>query len=168
MIEQFGNELCSRWSNWHGKWHDDVMKWKHFPRYWPFVRGIHRTPVNSPQKRPVTWSFDVFFDLRPNKRLSKQWWGWWFETSLRPLWRRCNGLIFNSIISQNAIHPKPNCDRRSTVGVWQWISYFITHFTGLLWLLILTGMKVGPKHHNRYEWFIMHKILLPMFPMMFK
>ena len=28
--------------------HDDVIKWKHFPRYWSFVRGIHRSPVNSP------------------------------------------------------------------------------------------------------------------------
>ena len=28
--------------------HDDVIRWKHFPRYWPFVRGIHRSPVNSP------------------------------------------------------------------------------------------------------------------------
>ena len=32
------------------KYHDDVIKWTHFPRYWPFVRGIHRSPVNSPQK----------------------------------------------------------------------------------------------------------------------
>ena len=31
-------------------WHDDVIKWKHFPRYWPFVRGIHRSSVNSPHK----------------------------------------------------------------------------------------------------------------------
>ena len=30
--------------------HDDVIKWKHFPRYWPYVRGIHRSPVNSPHK----------------------------------------------------------------------------------------------------------------------
>ena len=30
--------------------HDDVIKWKHFPRYWPFVRGIHQPPVNSPHK----------------------------------------------------------------------------------------------------------------------
>ena len=30
--------------------HDDVIKWKHFPRYWPFLRGIHRPPVNSPHK----------------------------------------------------------------------------------------------------------------------
>ena len=43
-----------------------------------------------PAQRPVTWSFDVFFDLRLNKRLSKQLWGWWFETSSCPLWRQCN------------------------------------------------------------------------------
>ena len=30
--------------------YDDVIKWKHFPRNWPFVRGIHRSPVNSPHK----------------------------------------------------------------------------------------------------------------------
>ena len=30
--------------------HDDVIKWKHFPRYWPLVRGIHRSSVNSPHK----------------------------------------------------------------------------------------------------------------------
>ena len=40
------------------------------------------SPVNGefPAQRPVARSFDVFFDLRPNKRLSKQSWGWWFET----------------------------------------------------------------------------------------
>ena len=41
-------------------------------------------------QRPVTRSFDVFFDLRLNKRLSKQSWGWWFETPSRQLWRHCN------------------------------------------------------------------------------
>ena len=44
-----------------------------------------------PAQRPVTRSFDVFFDLRPNTRLSKQWGGWWFETPPRLLWRHCNG-----------------------------------------------------------------------------
>ena len=43
-----------------------------------------------PVQRPVTHSFDVFFDQRPNKLLSKQSWGWWFETPSRPLWRHCN------------------------------------------------------------------------------
>ena len=31
-------------------WHDDVIKWKHFPPYWPFKRGIHQSPVNSPHR----------------------------------------------------------------------------------------------------------------------
>ena len=44
-----------------------------------------------PAQRPVTRSFHVFFELRLNKRLSKQSWGWWFETPSRPLWRHCNG-----------------------------------------------------------------------------
>ena len=74
---------------------NDVIKWKHFPRYWPFVRGIHQSPVNSPLQRQVTRSFDVFFDLRLNKRLSKQWWGWWFETPSWSLWRHCNGARFS-------------------------------------------------------------------------
>ena len=43
-----------------------------------------------PAQRPVTRKFDVFFDLRLNKRLSKQSWGWWFEMPSRPLWRHCN------------------------------------------------------------------------------
>ena len=37
--------------------------------------------------------FDVFFDLPLNKRLSKQWRGWWFETPSHPLWRHCNGYV---------------------------------------------------------------------------
>ena len=38
-----------------------------------------------PTQKPVTRSFAVFFDLHPNKRLSKQWWGWWYETPPCPL-----------------------------------------------------------------------------------
>ena len=43
-----------------------------------------------PLKRPVTRSFDDFFYLGLNKRLSKQSRGWWFKTPSRPLWRHCN------------------------------------------------------------------------------
>ena len=45
-----------------------------------------------PAQRAVARRFDVFFDLRLNKRLSKQWWGWWFETPSRPFWRHCNEI----------------------------------------------------------------------------
>ena len=52
------------------------------------------SPVNGefPTQRPVTRSFEVFFDLRLNKRLSEHSWGWWFETPLGPLWRHCNEI----------------------------------------------------------------------------
>ena len=63
--------LDVRWMLCHGfgletnvaasEWHYDVMKWKHFPRYWPFVRGIHRSPVNSPHKG--RWRGALMFSL---------------------------------------------------------------------------------------------------------
>ena len=54
--------------------------------------GEFTGPGEFPTQRPVTRSFDVFFDLRLNKRLSKQSWGWWFETPSWSLWRHCNGV----------------------------------------------------------------------------
>ena len=62
--------------------HDDVIQWKNFPRYWPFVR----VTCEFPTQRPVTRSFDVFVDLR------KKLWGWWFEMPSPSLWRHCNGI----------------------------------------------------------------------------
>ena len=96
--------------------HDNVIKWKYFPRYWPFVRGIQpiyegvtyittfplvwallrkglpmmtssngtifRVTGHFPAQRPVTRRFDVFFDLRLNKRVNWE--------PLRPLWRHYN------------------------------------------------------------------------------
>ena len=52
--------------------------------------GEFTGPGEFPVQRPVTRSFGVFFDLRPNKRLSKQPWGWRFETSSWSLWSQCN------------------------------------------------------------------------------
>ena len=53
--------------------------------------GEFTGPGEFPTQRPVTQSFGVFFDLRLNKRLSKQPWGWWFETPSWSLWRHRNG-----------------------------------------------------------------------------
>ena len=56
--------------------------------------GNSPVPGEFPTQRPVRRSFDVFFDLRLNLRLSEQWWGWWFETLSLPLWRHryvCGG-----------------------------------------------------------------------------
>ena len=52
--------------------------------------GEFTGPGEFPTQRPVTRSFHVFFDLRLNKRLSKQSRGWWFETLSHPLWRHRN------------------------------------------------------------------------------
>ena len=49
-------------------------------------------PGEFPTQRPVTQSFDVFFDLHLNKRLSKHPWGWWFEMPSWSLWRQCNAF----------------------------------------------------------------------------
>ena len=59
------------------------------------------SPVSGefPAQRPATRSFDVFFDLRLNKRLSKQSRGWWFKTLYRPLWRQCNVIKLHNIIT---------------------------------------------------------------------
>ena len=64
--------------------------WRHqmdaFSRYWPFVQGIHRSLVNFPQK--AQWRGALMI-CALNKRLSKQCWGWWFES----LWRHCKVYI---------------------------------------------------------------------------
>ena len=58
--------------------------------------------------RPVTWSFDVFFDLRLNKRLSKQSWCCWFETPWRSLWCHPNGQHwFRKRLVAVTHHPLP-------------------------------------------------------------
>ena len=71
-------------------------------RYWwrhqmeAFSASLALCAENSPAtgefpiQRPGTRSFDIFFDLRLNIRLSKQSWGWWFVTPSRSLWRHCN------------------------------------------------------------------------------
>ena len=63
-----------------------------------------------PSQRPVTRTFDVFFDLRLNKRLSKQSLGWWFETPPRSLWIHCNAqtiIFFHESLCQKSIHWVP-------------------------------------------------------------
>ena len=71
--------------------HDDVIKCKHFPRHRSFVREI-TGPRWIPSQRPATRSFDVFFDLRLNKRLSEQSICRSFEMPSRSLWRHSNDV----------------------------------------------------------------------------
>ena len=71
--------------------------WRHqmetFSALLAICAGNSPVPGEFPTQRPVTRSFDVFFDLRMNKRLSKQPWGWWFETPAWSLWRNRNDIV---------------------------------------------------------------------------
>ena len=68
--------------------------WRHqmetFSALLALCEGNSPVTCELSSQRPVARSFDVFFDLRLNKRLSKQPWGWWFETLSHSLWRHCN------------------------------------------------------------------------------
>ena len=72
--------------------HDDVIKWKHFPRYWHLCEGNSSVTRGFPYQRPLTRSFDVFFDWRLNEWFSKQSGRRWFETPSHSLMRHCNVL----------------------------------------------------------------------------
>ena len=87
----------------NGPRHDDVMKWKHFPRYWRFVRGIPRSPANYPHKGQWHGAFKFSLICALNKRMSKQSWGWWFETLSRSLWRHCNDNGIHCIQDELAV-----------------------------------------------------------------
>ena len=85
--------------------------WRHqtetFSALLALYAGNLPVPGELPSQSPVAQSFDVFFDRCMNKRLSKQWWGWWFETPSHPLWCHCNGVEARR--SQNTWPGKGNC-----------------------------------------------------------
>ena len=70
--------------------HYDVMTWKQFLHYWPFVRGIHWSRVDSHNKEPVRRVFDDFFDGSLNRLLNEQSSCQWFQTLLCPCVCHCN------------------------------------------------------------------------------
>ena len=75
-------------------WKLDWPWWRHQMETFSalLVHCVENSPVTGvfPSQRPVTRSFNVFFDLRLNKRLNKQSWGWWLEMPSCSLWRHCN------------------------------------------------------------------------------
>ena len=79
-----------------GEVHWQNIWWRHQMKTFSVVLALcaGNSPVTGefPTQRPVTRSFDAFFDLRLNKRSNKQLWGCWFETPSRPLWRHSNDM----------------------------------------------------------------------------
>ena len=121
-------------------------------------------------KRPVTRGFDAFFDLHPNKRLSKQWWGWWFETLSSQLWRHCNvqpvvsssdpfGIItkvvlwivnhIHCIMWYTSTHVFPSF--KTAVEVRTWRSNYISNSFTWMWLFSFSaGLGMCLSHYYVY------------------
>ena len=119
------------------------------------------SPVTGefPIQRPVTRSFDVFFDLRLNKRLSKQWWGWWLETPSRPSWRYCNVMPRINILSisyKTALEwiPKDIADASSTLVQVVVRQQAITWTTvdQVLWRHLALGAVTNVRHSELVQW----------------
>ena len=93
--------------------------WRHqmetFSALLAICAGNSPVPGEFPAQRPVTRSFDVFFDLRLNKRLGIQSWGWWFETLSRPSWRHCNVRSGDCWWRRKCIRRRHNCN----VSTWK-------------------------------------------------
>ena len=87
--------------------------------------GEFIVPGEFPTQRPVTRSFDVFFDLRLNKRLSEQPWGWWFETPSWSLWRQCNMVRHGKPVAG-----PPSMDTVRALWALFAISYFVVLHPG--------------------------------------
>ena len=102
-----------------------VSWWRHqleiFSELLAICAGNSPFPGEFPTQRPVTRSGDVFFDLHPNKRLSKQPWGWWFETLSRPLWRHRN--------EEATVYINSGCgDSTDTIRSFRFISFDCSHW----------------------------------------
>ena len=82
--------------------------------------GDFTRPCEFPTQSPVTRSFDVFFDMRLNKRLSKQPWGWWFETPWWSLWRHSNDITPNDFRTPSKTWTRGFC-------LLTWSSLYLNH-----------------------------------------
>ena len=129
--------------------------WRHqmetFSALLAICAGNSPVPGEFPTQRPVTRSFDVYFDLRPDKRLRKQSWGWWFETLSHSLWRH-----------RNVIHAPDTCFGRQSPRVFiciRWNSWhlFKRCFMIGLWdisFLSAMGALIGCQISRRKNKFI--------------
>ena len=112
---------------------------------------VGNSPVTGefPSQRPVTRSLDAFFDLRLNKRLSKQSWSWWFETPSRSLWRHDNDYLTNTFQNHFTgvykVYPNiPQYQHRSSLNMRKMTYFFHCWATIVcLRLFVLSWWKIG-------------------------
>ena len=104
-------------------------------------------PGEFPTQRPVTRSFDVYFDLRPDKRSSKQLWGWWFETLLHSLWRHRNAFSNRAVFMQvwatpHAARISQECSTNLTINSVLWPSIPLRTYGQIY--QVICGMTPSP------------------------
>ena len=81
--------------------HDDVIIWKHFEHYWPFVQGIHQSTENSPPKGQ--WHGALMFSLIcawTNSWIKNR--CWWFHMPSCSLWCHCNVTCYRILRDLNS------------------------------------------------------------------
>ena len=129
----------------HPTWAFSVASWwRHqmetFSALLAICAGNSPVPGEFPTQRPVTRSFDVFFDLRLDGRLSKHSWGWWLETPSCPLWRHSNDsliwFVHGSHIVCTRKHFEGSCGRMAGV-------IFCNRWTEKITSGLLNGRKSG-------------------------
>ena len=108
--------------------HDDVIKWIHFPRYWPFVRGIYRSPVKSPHNGQ--WRGDLIFSL------GCAWINGWIKNREAGDLRRHRAhydviLMYHAMIMKIRVRcfnqPK-NTDHYAIPQIWGWTSRVLCRY----------------------------------------
>ena len=124
---------------------DDVIKWKHFPRNWPFVPGIHRSPVNSLHIGHCRGAFMFSLIFAPMN-------GWVNTSANGGQWPiLLTWINFNRSMDKES-HPLYNMGKITypylnfnfcTVDVKEWISNFIPHLTGSYGCLPMLGLKLN-------------------------
>ena len=134
--------------------HDDVIKWKHFPRCWPFVRGIHRSPVSSPKKGQ--WRRALVFFICPwtnvwiNKRDVGDLWSIraHHDVTVMRLWSGdaspiihvfADVVCLNECMSLFICTPK-SCfysPMRTVSGICQWLGTLCRYFIFACWHFLL-------------------------------
>ena len=160
--------INSQWKytivSWWEWLHDDVIKWKKFPRYWPFVRGIHRSPVNSPHKGQ--WRGALMFtlicaringwvnnreagDLRRYRThydvIVMMWarpWHW--------MWRRINEWLCERILEWVNVRDWVSADAWPRVRIVKWANFLLLKQTRSYCMYIDEGTQWG-KHSSNYQ-----------------
>ena len=124
------NAMWPPWKKQYMGKNDDVIKWKHFPRYWPFVRGIHQSPVNSPHKG--------------------QWRGALMFSMICSLTCLINGWVNNREAGDLRRHlAHYDVIVMCTVTIYMYLQWWYSRLT-LHWQLYCCTMQFG--HHERNIW----------------